>query len=219
MAEVNLNNDSQLIDTGNDNVAIVKVIATVRGGRALNVAGFAPKVINAGHPIIMETATKDYKPLPVIVTGGVVGLGTITPGSGYTNNGTYSGVNLTGGSGAGAKATVTVAGNAVTGVVITTAGTGYKPGDILSAAAANIGTGGSGFQVAVTSIDETATVYGALPGGHTYQGALIATILTKKAFAAIMTIGVINPEACPYDFATVASAFKTAVPLIDQRAD
>lgn len=31
--------------------------------------------------------------------------------------------------------------------------------------------------------------------------------------------GTINPVAAPYDFATIAVAFKTAVPLIEQRAD
>lgn len=219
MSEVNLNNDTEQIITGNDNIAIVKVISTVRGGRSLDVTGFAPDVINAGHPIIKETSTGNYKPMPVVLSGGATGIGAITPGSGYTNNGTYTNVSLTGGSGSGAKATIVVAGNAVTGVTITTPGSGYKAGDIVSAAASTIGTSGSGFQVALTTVDNTATVYASLPGGHSYQGALIASILTKKAFAAIMTIGVINPEACPYDFATVASAFKSAVSLIDQRAD
>ena len=44
--------------------------------------------------------------------------GTITAGSGYTN-GTYTNVPLTGGTGSGAIATITVASNAVTGVNIT----------------------------------------------------------------------------------------------------
>ncbi|WPU91800.1 hypothetical protein SNE25_21005 [Mucilaginibacter sabulilitoris] len=219
MAQVNLNNDPSQIITGNDNIAIVKIIATVRGGRALNVTGFAPDVIGGGHPIIKETSSGDYKPMPVVTSGGVTSIGGITGGTGYTNNGTYTNVSLTGGSGTGAKGTVVVAGNSVTGVTITTAGTGYRAGDILSAAASTIGTNGSGFQFALTAVDNTATVYASLPAGHIYQGSLIASIETKKAFAAIMTIGVINPVACPYDFATIASEFKTAVPLIDQRAD
>lgn len=132
MATVNLSNESQQVITGNDNIAIVRSFATVRGGRSLDVTGFAPEVISAGHVIIMETATNEYKPMPV-----------------------------------------------------------------------NAG----------------ATAYVALPAGHVYAGILVASILKNKAFAAIMTQGTINPVACPYDFATIASAFKTAVPLIDQRAD
>ena len=132
MATVNLSNDPTQIITGKDNVAIRKVIATVPGGKALDVTNFAPAVINSAHPIIMETATKEYKPMPL-----------------------------------------------------------------------NAG----------------ATAYAALPVGHVYAGALIASILTTKAFAAIMTQGTINPEAAPYDFATIAAAFKAAMPLIGQQAD
>lgn len=57
-------------------------------------------------------------------------LGAITGGTGYTN-GTYTNVALTGGSGAGAFATVTVAGGIVTAVVITQPGQGYTVGNSL----------------------------------------------------------------------------------------
>jgi len=67
-------------------------------------------------------------------------LGTITGGSQYTN-GTYTGIPLTGGSGAGATANITVASNAVSAVTIVNDGNGYLVGDILSAAAASIGNG------------------------------------------------------------------------------
>jgi hypothetical protein len=218
-ATVNLNNEPITVDTGKDNVSIVKVISTVRGGRALDVTGFVPEVINACHPIIEETSSGICKPLPVVLSGKIVTKGAHVPGSGYTNNGTYNGVALTGGSGTGATANIVVAANAVSSVTIVNQGTGYKSGDILSAAAANIGTTGSGFMFSVTSVDNTGTVYGAKPAGHTYKGALIASILTSKPEAAIMRIGVINPAAAPYDFATIASAFKTDVPLIDQLKD
>lgn len=219
MSEVNLNNDTEKIITGDDNIAIVRIFSTKRGGTSLDVTGFIPNVINAGHPIIKETSSGNYKPLPVVLSGGVLTKGNHAPGSGYTNNGTYTNVSLTGGAGSGAKATIVVAGNSVTGVTITTPGSGYKEGDILSAAAVNIGTSGSGFQFAVVTVDNSTTVYGALPVGHAYEGALIASILTKRPLAAVMETGVINPSACPYDFATIANAFKTAVPLIKQSAD
>ena len=132
MATVNLANDGVQIDTGKDNVVIRKVIATIPGGKALDVTGFVPEVINAGHPIIFEAATKEYKPMPV-----------------------------------------------------------------------NAGQ----------------TAYAALPANHTYAGVLIASILTKKPSAAIMTVGIMNPEAAPYDFPNISAAIKTAKPLIDQQAD
>ena len=79
--------------------------------------------------------------------GAIGTLGTITPGTGYTN-GTYTGVALTGGTGTGAIATVVVAGNVVTTVTITTAGTGYSPGDVLTGTV----TGGTGWSVVVSGL-------------------------------------------------------------------
>ena len=58
----------------------------------------------------------------------------------HGTNGTYSGVVLNGGAGAGAEATVVVAGGVVTSVTVTTAGNGYTLGDTLSFTIA----GGSG---------------------------------------------------------------------------
>lgn len=89
-------------------------------------------------------------------SGGITTLGTITPGSSYTD-GTYTGVTLTGGSGSGATATVVVSGNVVTSVTITGAGIQYQAGDTLSAAAASIGGTGSGFSIPVTAIDSPFT--------------------------------------------------------------
>jgi len=85
----------------------------------------------------METAPR---------TGGVAIMGLITPGSGYTN-GTYNGVALTGGTGTGATANITVAGGVVTVATIVAGGSGYTFGDSLSAAAASIGGTGTGFAV------------------------------------------------------------------------
>jgi hypothetical protein len=67
-----------------------------------------------------------------------------TPGAAYTN-GSYSNVPLTGGTGTGATANITVGGNVVTAVSIVTGGKGYTTGDVLSAAAADIGGTGAGF--------------------------------------------------------------------------
>lgn len=99
--------------------------------------------------------------------GSIEILGTITPGTLYTN-GTYTAVPLTGGTGTLAKATIVVAGAVVTSVTITTPGSSYLVGDVISAAAANIGGTGSGFSVpilvvggwSVTTISGTNTITG-----------------------------------------------------------
>ena len=86
-----------------------------------------------------------------ITSSGIKTLGTITGGSGYAN-GSYTNVALTGGSGAGAKASITVAGGAVTAVTITTVGAGYAVGNTLSASNTSLGGTGAGFSVPVTAI-------------------------------------------------------------------
>lgn len=215
----NLINEQEQIITGKDSVVIVDNLQSIRGGRTLDVTGFSPAVINAGHVIIKKDGEDVYKPMPVKGTGAIEGLGTHAAGSGYTNNGTYTDVSLTGGAGSGAKATIVVAANAVSSVTITTKGTGYKVGDILSAAAANIGTSGSGFQVAVSAINSEAASYDSLPASHSYAGILVASILTAKPFAGILVRGTVNPNAAPFSMTSILSAVKTALPLIDFRAD
>ena len=53
------------IASGMDNIVIVDVFESVRGGRTLDVADFAPDVVRAGHVIIKETSTGEYKPMPI----------------------------------------------------------------------------------------------------------------------------------------------------------
>lgn len=84
------------------------------------------------------------------ITGMVGAIGTITPGSGYIN-GSYGGVSLTGGTGSGTTANITVSGAIVTAVTILNPGTKYTTGDVLSATAASLGGSGSGFSVPVTA--------------------------------------------------------------------
>lgn len=62
-----LTDDGREIITGKDNVVIKKVLETIRGGKSLDLTGYAPgqKVINAGHVIIKETATGILKPMPL----------------------------------------------------------------------------------------------------------------------------------------------------------
>lgn len=71
--------------------------------------------------------------------------GNITAAGAAYTNGSYTSVPLTGGTGIGATADITVAGGHVTVVNIDDGGKGYTVGDVLSAAAANIGGTGAGF--------------------------------------------------------------------------
>jgi hypothetical protein len=80
-----------------------------------------------------------------------ISLGAITGGSGYTN-GTYNNVPLTGGSGAGAEARVSISSGSVSSVVITKSGFGYAAGDILSADTANLGNVGGGLSIPVADV-------------------------------------------------------------------
>jgi hypothetical protein len=117
---------------------------------------------------------------PSIVQSPVATLGAITGGSAYTA-GTYFDVPLTGGSGSGALATITVAGGAVTAVTITDGGLLYGVANTLSAAATNIGGTGSGFSVPVASVTnsggtswlgdnfDSVLLYGSLVEAYTYM--------------------------------------------------
>jgi hypothetical protein len=86
-----------------------------------------------------------------VTTSNIKTLGAITAGSGYVDS-TYNDVPLTGGSGAGATANITVSGTAVTAVTIVDRGAAYQVGDVLSASNANLGGTGAGFSIPVSAI-------------------------------------------------------------------
>jgi hypothetical protein len=83
--------------------------------------------------------------------GRILTLGSITAGSAYTN-GTYNNVALTGGTGTGATANVTVAGAVVSAVTIVNRGSGYTPGNTLSVAPSSVGGTGTGFSIPVSTV-------------------------------------------------------------------
>lgn len=126
----NLANSGSQIITGNDSIVIKTNLESLEGGKTLDVTGFAPEVINAGHVIIQETSTGNLKPMPV-----------------------------------------------------------------------------------------SGTTYAALPASHTYFGILVASIATKKPFAAIMIRGTVNHKATAYTMDSIIDAVKTALPHILFRAD
>lgn len=91
------------------------------------------------------------------IAGGILTQDTLVGGAGYTDN-VYANVPLTGGSGSGAAANITVTGGVVTSVVMTAHGSGYNVGDVLSADTANLGGVGAGFSINVASIAQMANV-------------------------------------------------------------
>lgn len=65
MAVTSLNNEQKQILNGNGGICVRDSFEEIRGGRSLDVTGFTPTVIQEGHVIIHETATGEYKPMPV----------------------------------------------------------------------------------------------------------------------------------------------------------
>jgi len=85
------------------------------------------------------------------IGNGVTVFGGITGGSGYVN-GTYPNVTLTGGTGSGARATITVSGGIVIAVTLTYGGVGYTASDALTTANTNLGGTGSSFSVVASTV-------------------------------------------------------------------
>ncbi len=65
MAQTTLTHSGSSVETSLDSIVIVDNFQSIRGGFSLDVTGFAPLLIHAGHPIIEETATGALKPMPV----------------------------------------------------------------------------------------------------------------------------------------------------------
>lgn len=86
-----------------------------------------------------------------MLTNTAIDTGTITAGGTLYTNGNYADVPLTGGSGTGARANITIAGGAITVVAISDPGRNYIAGDTLSVNAANVGGTGSGFIWTITA--------------------------------------------------------------------
>lgn len=130
----------QLPDTGQINPATVAVPGAT--------------TTSAGHALFRFNDTLGAGPLntsiaELIVSGGTGYNGSVTH--------TFTAVPLTGGSGSGAQATVTCTSGVVTAIAITTAGTGYNVGDLLSASNTNLGGSGSGLSVYVTALASSAS--------------------------------------------------------------
>jgi hypothetical protein len=136
---------------------------------------------------------------PESIVQGIINTFTITAGSGYVN-GTYYNVPLSGGSGSGATATVTVSGGVVTAVTLTSGGCQYVVGNTLTAANTYIGGTGSSFSLSVSTVAnaagttwlgdnyDSALFYGTLVEAYTFmKGEVdIITLVDKKYEEALM---------------------------------
>jgi len=67
MAQPNasMNNEPEKIQEGFDSIVIRQYIAGIKNGKTLDVTGFTPTVIKAGHVIIYDTVNDVYKPMPL----------------------------------------------------------------------------------------------------------------------------------------------------------
>jgi hypothetical protein len=116
-------------------------------------------------------------------------LGIITPGTGYTD-GSYSNVPLTGGTGSGATADITVVGGEVTFILSGSFGSGYTNGDILSVSNANLGGTIATFGILTSGSSYTDGVYLNVPLiGGTGTGAIADIIVTAGI---ISTVTIVN---------------------------
>ena len=104
-------------------------------------------------------------------SGGILTATITNGGAGYTN-GTYNNQVLTGGSGTGATANITVAGGIVTSAVINGHGVNYAVGNTLSASIA----GGAGFVLTVNTLMNFVSLYQNEIGTDKVSGALSVAI-------------------------------------------
>jgi hypothetical protein len=108
-----------------------------------------------------------------IIQAAIASVNVYTSGTGYTN-GTYYNVNLTGGTGNSATATIVVSGGVVTSVTMVNNGCYYAVGDLLTATFGS----GTGFKLQVLTITN---VNGETWVGDNFDSALLNGVLIEAA--------------------------------------
>jgi hypothetical protein len=134
------------------------------GGVPKYYALFGPQYANNNELSLIVAPTPDasytvemhYYYYPVSIVQGSIYTGSITTAGSLYNNGTYTNIPLTGGSGSGATADIAVSGQVVTSITIKNAGNFYAVGDILSFSNVYTGSAGSGFVYTITAINNSA---------------------------------------------------------------
>ena len=138
---------SDVILTGGSGTG-AKATVTVSGGNVISVNVSYGGNNYAVNDVLSCSASS--------IGNGVTAFGAITGGSGYVN-GIYPNVTLTGGTGTGARATITVSGGLVIAVALTYGGVGYTAADVLTTANTNLGGSGAGFNVVVSTVASSAS--------------------------------------------------------------
>lgn len=153
---ININDGGQNYDAGLFNDVPVIGGSGIGGTLNITVESFTGTLTSVG----VDYTAGSYS--SVFVTGGngtdaqcgfqVLGIAgeTTNKGSSYSD-GLYNDVPFIGGSGTGATFSCSVNGGEVEGVNITDDGVGYRNGDVISAAAADLGGSGGGFQFTISS--------------------------------------------------------------------
>jgi hypothetical protein len=130
------------------------LLGSVTSGGTGGTAGTYSNVTTAGSlsgtgvTLNVVTSTSNGK----LLTTADALFSSITTNTSDGDDATYPGVTLTGGSGTGAVASVTVSSNAVSSITVTTAGLGYVAADVLTVSSASIG-GTTDVLITLNSLD------------------------------------------------------------------
>lgn len=85
MATTNLSSTSTMIADGKDGLVVVNNYTSKRGGASLDVTGFAPLNIRAGH-VIIKDGSGNFKPMPVTGSGSGTAYGTLPASHSYAGH-------------------------------------------------------------------------------------------------------------------------------------
>jgi len=138
-----VNRFGAVLESGSDTYTYFTSIAAynyfLNGGESLLVA----RTVSGSYTSATSTAIQNSNESGVLDTASDALLTSITVNPTDCDDATYTAVDLTGGTGTGAQATVVCSGNTITSITVTTAGTGYVVGDTLTIAALDLGVASS----------------------------------------------------------------------------
>ena len=136
-----LKNHELVVITGIATGTIVSNIVTASGTSTVTISIPLTATLTAGTVIEFRRPTSPVLLDSTYTIGNFIDKVVIaSPGSGFTN-GTYYDVALSGGTGTGLKANITVAGNAITSVTVTNGGSGYNSDYTITPMPTSIGAG------------------------------------------------------------------------------
>ena len=138
-------------------------------GTAGTYTGEVTTVSPTGGSGLTVDVTTSASPGKLVTTADEL-LGSITVNPTDCVNDTYTNVSLTGGTGTGAVATVVCTGNTISGITVTTQGSGYVVSDTLTIAAEALGAGSSAATIVLVAgdilVEPTAIVVNAQGSGY-----------------------------------------------------